>query len=168
MCVVFRLKAKLRLISGIFLVKTERKQTPCYFICETNQKEATGMFSGVLSKILPSLSPFSCTPLFDTPAILERSGLYFLPVLLFWKCQKGPTPGKPWVNKSSAAPVTGEASMSISLVCPPSPRWGKTLIAAFDLLILLPSSLPSPFIITRFYLFVYKYPVNENFAFSPG
>ena len=109
-----------------------------------------------------------CTPLFDTPAILERSGLYFLPVLLFWKCQKGPTPGEPWVNKSSAAPVTGEASMSISLVCPPSPRWGKTLIAAFDLLILLPSSLPFPFIITRFYLFVYKYPVNENFAFSPG
>ena len=59
MHVVFRLKAKLRLISGIFLVKTERKQTPCYFICETNQKEATGMFSGVLSKILPSLSPFA-------------------------------------------------------------------------------------------------------------
>ena len=167
MCVVFRLKAKLRLISGIFLVKTERKQTPCYFVCETNQKEATGMFSGVLSKILPSLSPFA-HHFSILPPFLERSGLYFLPVLLFWKCQKGPTPGEPWVNKSSAAPVTGEASMSISLVCPPSPRWGKTLIAAFDLFILLPSSLPSPFIITRFYLFVYKNPVNENFAFSPG
>ena len=80
------------------------------------------MFSGILSKILPSLSPFAQAPLFDT------LGYTFSQSFSAENAKKAPTPGEPWLNKSSAAPVTGEASMSISLACPPSPRWGKRLI----------------------------------------
>ena len=42
------------------------------------------------------------------------------------------------------------------------------MCAARENLILLPFSLLSPFSITRFYVFVYKYLVNESFAFSPA
>ena len=47
----------------------------------------------------------------------------------------------------------------------------KFVFCYLDLLIFLPSSLPSPFSIARFYfifLFIIKYLVNESFAFSPG
>ena len=59
MHLVFRLKAKLRLISVIFLVKQKEIKHHVISFVKTNQKEATGMFSGILSKIIPSLSPFA-------------------------------------------------------------------------------------------------------------
>ena len=52
----------------------------------------------------------------------------------FWtKNVNTPAPwGDRCVNNCSLAPDTGKTSMSIAPVCPPSPRWGKTLIGALS------------------------------------
>ena len=104
------------------------------------------MFAEVENHAKSYLFAIDSTSIASDPVILQLhsfsgpTGQFFtnyhsFPVFLNQKCQWSRPCGDPCVNKCSLAPDTGKTSMSIALVCLPSPRWGKTLIGAlFELL----------------------------------